>query len=350
MEVFDYVILLLFLFFTLIIGAYAGRGIKDIKAYAVGGRSYNAFAILATLSASYIGGGYTFGLSEKSFNHGISYGLCLLGVSLQLFLVAKYIAPRMTPFINSYSTGDIMARFYGKTGRLITGFASAIICSGIIGAQVKATGFVFNLFLGINPVAGMLIGCSIVIAYSIFGGIKAVIATDILQFVVLIVAIPLTLFCGIQYIGGIMSSADSYLNSAAIAVIHDIVKPLYQNTLTSRKELSLTRISTFIIGVLSIIFAISIESAIDILLYSYNFWALIILVPLVLGILGYQTSTKGFVICTITSVSSVIVWNMLLAEKTGFDGLVIGVLTNFITFLVFTRSKLFVFNEKATSS
>ncbi|MFK7973913.1 MAG: hypothetical protein AB8B66_03525 [Rickettsiaceae bacterium] len=56
MEVFDYVILLLFLFFTLIIGAYAGRGIKDIKAYAVGGRSYNAFAILATLSASYIGG------------------------------------------------------------------------------------------------------------------------------------------------------------------------------------------------------------------------------------------------------------------------------------------------------
>lgn len=114
--------------------------------------------------------------------------------------------------------------------------------------------------------------------------------------------------------------------------------------------MSLTRISTFIIGVLSIIFAISIESAIDILLYSYNFWAPIILVPLVLGILGYQTSTKGFVICTITSVSSVIVWNMLLAEKTGFDGLVIGVLTNFITFLVFTRSKLFVFNAKATSS
>lgn len=67
----------------------------------------------------------------------------------------------------------------------------------------------------------MLIGCSIVIAYSIFGGIKAVIATDILQFVVLIVAIPLTLFCGIQYIGGIMFSADSYLNSAAIAVIHE---------------------------------------------------------------------------------------------------------------------------------
>ena len=363
--------------------------------------------------------------------------------------MAKFLAPKMRRFQEAYSVGDIMETLYGQRAKLITGVSSAIVCAGIIGAQVKATGFVFNLFLGIDPTVGIIIGCGIVIAYSVYGGIRAVIATDILQFCVLIFAIPLTLFLGVQYIGGvdqlvasiptthlavpgplalttmvslflslligealvppyvqrlfiaknpkttargtlwsslmsipffiiagliglvalsleggldanmslpfvintvlpsglkglavagivacIMSSADSYLNAAAIAIVHDIIKPLRQNDLRPQKELSLTRLFTFLIGVMAIFFAISMDSALDILLYSYNFWSPIILVPLAMGMIGFKVTERDFILSASSGIVAVIVWNQLWASSTGFDGLFVGVVANAIVFMI----------------
>ena len=56
-----------------------------------------------------------------------------------------------------------------------------------------ALGFVFNYLLGINTNFGMLIGGGIVVTYSAFGGIRSVITTDIIQFAVLVIAIPIVL-------------------------------------------------------------------------------------------------------------------------------------------------------------
>ena len=77
MSTIDITVLIIFLAFTLAVGTWAGKGISTIESYAVGNRNYNTFALFATLSASYIGGGYTFGLSEKVFTHGIFYSFCL---------------------------------------------------------------------------------------------------------------------------------------------------------------------------------------------------------------------------------------------------------------------------------
>ncbi len=448
MNVIDILVVIGVLLLTLVIGIKAGRGIKDINNFAVGNRSYGTWALFCTLSASYIGGGYTFGISEKTFQFGIVYILCLIGFSLQQFFVATVLAPKMTPFNKAISVGDIMGKFYGKIGKVLTGIASVAVCAGIIGAQVTAMGYVFQIFLGIKQVYGILIGCSIVIAYSVFGGMQSVVATDILQFVILIVVIPLTLIIGVYYAGGIdniiskipdthlkipgkmpvltmislflsflfgealvppyvqrlfitnnvkttkrgtlyssimsvpffaiaggiglvaltrapninpnlslpsvveilpigikglaisgiiaviMSSADSYLNASAIAVVNDVIRP-YNTKMTSKKELSLTRLFTFLIGGLAIIFAININSAMDILLYSYNFWSPVILVPFCAGILGFKIKINEFIITTVVAISAVILWNVFLGSKFKVDGLVIGVIANFILFISF---------------
>ena len=69
-----------------------------MKTFAAGGRKYSSLALFATLSASYIGGGYTFGISEKVFQFGIIQAICLLGFSLQQILIAIFIAPKMKIF------------------------------------------------------------------------------------------------------------------------------------------------------------------------------------------------------------------------------------------------------------
>ncbi|MFN2267379.1 MAG: sodium:solute symporter [Desulfonatronovibrio sp.] len=449
-------IIFIYLLTVLIVGMLAGRGIKNISQYAVAGKSYGSMVIFATLSASFIGGGFSMGNAEKVFLVGIVNILALWGFSLKEILVACYIAPRMDKYRDAISVGDIMDAHYGKTARVFTGVFGFILCAGILGAQIGAIGYIINIFLGIERLWGIMIGCGIVITYATVGGMKAVVWTDIVQFVILAVGLPLTLYFGIQSAGGIdhiintvpadhltislepvaivalfslfltfvfgetlvppyfqrlligrsakhvvkgtlysglfsipffavtgliglvalvlspelnpnlalpyvvqqalppfvkgiviaavisiiMSSADSFLNAAAICFSNDIVKPLKQKPLSDRSEVLMARSITLVVGIMAVVFAVSIESILDILIYSYNFWAPIILVPLVMAVTQRKVSKTKFMSGAVAGIAVLLVWNYGLNSPWGIHGIVMGVLANLITFSIVDRQRM----------
>jgi SSS family solute:Na+ symporter len=130
----------------------------------------------------------------------------------------------------------------------------------------------------------------------------------------------------------VMSSADSFLNGAATGCINDIVKPLRKNPLSERQELLLAKLTNCFVGILAVIVAIKISSILDILIYAYNFWAPIILVPLAAVFLGVRVTKAGFLTGTIAGAAGVLIWNGLLKSPMGVSGLVIGVFCNLIAF------------------
>jgi len=198
----DYAIIIFYLSVVLLLGLWSGKGMRSLQEFAVSHRSYTSLVVFATLSASFIGGGFSIGNAEKVFRFGIVNIVALWGFSLKEILVAKFIAPRMGNFPDVISTGDIMERGYGKAAKVVTGFFSVLLCAGIVGAQVGAMGLICKVFLGIKPIWGILIGCGIVIAYSTVGGMRAVVLTDIIQFCVLAVGLPAALVFGIVRQGG----------------------------------------------------------------------------------------------------------------------------------------------------
>ncbi|MDK2848981.1 MAG: solute:Na+ symporter, family [Desulfuromonadales bacterium] len=448
----DQIIILVYLAFVLGLGLWAGRRVKDLEDYAVAGRGYSALVIAMTLSASFIGGGFTMGNAEKVFSIGIINILVLWGFSLKEILVAGFIGPRMGQFPNAISVGDVMEVNYGKVGKVITGIFSVLLCAGILGAQVGGMGYLFNLFLGLPVPMGILLGMSIVILYDTLGGMRSVVATDVLQFCVLSLGIPFALFLGIRQVGGIealaarvpadhfnltahlspvqilslfltfllgetlvppyvrrlfisrhtravcrgtlwsglfsipffaiaggigllamglnpelnpnlalpyvietilpiglrglvvagiiavvMSSADSFLNSASVAFVNDIINPLRRQPLTPKRGLLFARFATLITGSISVVFAIRIQSLIDILIYAYNFWSPIILVPLAATLLGVRAGTTAFCAGATAGLGGVFIWNRLLGTPGGFDGLVVGVFANLLVFCFVTR-------------
>jgi len=131
----------------------------------------------------------------------------------------------------------------------------------------------------------------------------------------------------------VMSSADSFLNSASIAITHDVVEPLRKKRMSVSRELLFVRVINLFTGVVAIIFAVKIKSILDILLYSYNFWSPIILVPLTLAILGLKTDVRHFVAGALSGVLGVAIWNFVLKNPGGLDGLIIGLFCNFIVMM-----------------
>jgi SSS family solute:Na+ symporter len=136
----------------------------------------------------------------------------------------------------------------------------------------------------------------------------------------------------------IMSSADSFLNAAAIAFSNDIIKPLRKTQLTHKAELKMARVVTLAVGILAVVFALSIDSILDILIYSYNFWAPTILVPLAAALLGAPLSKHRFIAGATAGILTTIIWSNVLNSPLGIDGLVVGTLANYIAFFATDRA------------
>ncbi|MFH1488700.1 MAG: sodium:solute symporter family protein [Pseudomonadota bacterium] len=445
----DGIIVLIYLALVLAIGLLASRGIRNLSHFSVAGRSFSSVVVFATLSASFIGGGFTMGNAEKVFTWGIVNIFALWGFSLKEILVATLIAPRMDSFSQAIFVGDIMEFAYGKTAKLVTGCFAVLLCAGIVGAQVGATGYIFELFLGIPRFWGIFLGFGIVVLYSTVGGMRAVVFTDLLQFAILAVGIPLTLIFGVSRAGGldaiqaaipaghlsflgskgalafvslfltfvlgetlvppyvqrlligksaghtargtlysglfsipffavtggiglvaltlkpgldpnlalpyviqhvlpmglkglvvagiiavVMSSADSFLNGAAVAFSNDVVQPLRKKPLSDRKVLLLAKFTTLMVGALAIIFALKIKSILDILIYAYHFWAPVIVIPLAAAFFGIRADTRIFLSGCCAGLAAMVIWNYFLNAPGGVEGLIVGVLANGLVFAV----------------
>ena len=189
----DMVIVAGYLLLTLLIGLWAARKVNTSNEFKTGGRQYSAWIVFATLCASFIGGGFTIGLAEKTFLYGLVYVFAFWGYSFKELLVATLIAPRMKSFHNALTVGDIMEQSYGSSTKVITGIASVLICGGIVGAQICACGNILNTFLNIPNGVGSAIATTIVVIYATYGGMKSVVAVDVLHFIVLIIMLPLVL-------------------------------------------------------------------------------------------------------------------------------------------------------------
>ncbi len=176
---------------TLVIGFFKGKGIKSLKEYAISHREFSLPVLVSTIAATLIGGGSSMGLATKVFVYGIPFFFIFLGRPFVNLFLAYVIAPRMKQFEGRISIADMMGQSYGKYGQVITGIGGLIRSLVGIATQVTAIGFVFEYFLGVSFVIGVIIGFGIIIAYTSYGGIRAVAFTDVLQFCILISFIPM---------------------------------------------------------------------------------------------------------------------------------------------------------------
>lgn len=202
MSDFNLILVGLYLIITLFIGIFTGRNIKDFKEYTLGKRNFSTVVLSMTVCATLIGGGSSLGTATEVFKFGIIVMFAKFGVSLGSIIIAFYIIPRMQRFMGMITVGEIIGSSYGKKARIITGISGALLCISRMASQMMALGFVFHFLLGVSNEIGVLMGAFLIVIYSSYGGVKSVVYTDVLQFVVLAITVPIVLNLGINHIGG----------------------------------------------------------------------------------------------------------------------------------------------------
>lgn len=220
---FDITIVVLYLAILIFTGLRGGKNVKNAADFTAAGKRYGTLVIFATLSASFIGGGYSSGNAAAAFENGIGTALALFGFGIGMILIGTFLVSGVRRFPHAHTVGGVIGAAYGERAQRLTGVFAFLCCAGVVGAQMESIGLVFHTLLGVSPTMGTVLGCAVVLIYTTFGGLGSVIFADMVQFVLLAVGMPLLLFLAMREGGG---------TSAVLAALpSDLLSPLSHITL-----------------------------------------------------------------------------------------------------------------------
>lgn len=180
---------------------------SDVEDYFFAGRSLPFWALSITFIASWWGGGSALSTADLAFADGMGafwyYGVPVLVATLLMGLGARAIRS-----VGYLTQGAMMeARYSRPVARLL---ALMILFFMLFSAasQMVAVGDFFGTFLGMGYEGGVLAGTLIVLVYSMFGGFRGVVLTDIIQFVLLLLSALAVFVVAMQECGGLGPIAE----------------------------------------------------------------------------------------------------------------------------------------------
>jgi len=190
------------------IGFYFLKKNKNADDYFVGGRNMSSLHVGLSVVATDVGGGFSIGLGGLGFVMGLSGSWMLFTGLIGAWMSAVLLIPRvskMKNFKSLYTFPQIFETFYNNKVALIAGIISAIGYIGFTSSQILAGAKLASAsFVNLDMETALLIMGAIVIIYTSLGGIKAVIYTDTVQWIVLMAGlIFIGLPLGYSAIGGL---------------------------------------------------------------------------------------------------------------------------------------------------
>ena len=184
-----------------------------IRSYALGSRGYGFFALFATLLASDAGAYLLVSKPEKSFTHGFS-PLVRSIASIGFIITAVIVMPNIRRIPNAMSIGDIGAFAYGNIARILFGLNWLIFGMIVIITEFNFLQKLAETLVGDKASIIAMVGLFSVILYCYMGGIRAVIKTDMLQSMFVIIIIPAMLYFVISNLGGFTKIWPTFVNKS----------------------------------------------------------------------------------------------------------------------------------------
>ncbi len=194
----------LYLFFTIAIGLWAARRVKNTADFAIAGRHLPLVMVITTTFATWFGSETVLGIPARFVESGLN-GIVEdpFGAGTCLILVGVFFAAKLYK-MTLLTISDYYRERYGRSVEVICSFTIILSYLGWVSAQVTALGLVFNLLSdgAITVPVGMIIGTASILAYTLFGGMWSVAVTDFVQMIILVVGLTIIAVVAANLAGG----------------------------------------------------------------------------------------------------------------------------------------------------
>ncbi len=212
---------LLYLLFSVGIGLYASTRVHNSRDFVVAGRNLPLPIVTATVFATWFGAETVLGISATFVKDGLGAVVAdPFGASMCLIIAGLFFAPLLYR-MNLLTIGDYYRARYNRTVELIMTICIMISYLGWVAAQVTALGLVFNVVSGgvIDQQTGMVIGVSVVLAYTMFGGMWSVALLDFVQMTVIMTGMLFIAFLISPQAGGVVAVVSHAQSSGKLQLL-----------------------------------------------------------------------------------------------------------------------------------
>ena len=190
MHIIDIIIIVCYFLSMIGVGFFFFRKNTSADEYFVGNRNIKSWHIGLSVVATDVGGGFSIGLGGLGFAVGISGSWMLFTGLLGAWLSAIFLIPKVYPLSSKLRLLTFPQIFLKLSGKKVFYAAAVITTIGYIGftsSQILAGAKLASVaFSTINLKYAIILMGIIVVVYTSLGGIKAVIYTDTIQWIILL--------------------------------------------------------------------------------------------------------------------------------------------------------------------
>jgi len=198
------VILLFFGVLWVAFGYFLGRKNKSLDDYMLAGRNVGIALATATAMATWVTSNTTMTAPQLTYQLGVwgMIGYSLGAVGLLLF--APLASRIKTILPHGFTSGDFIRRRYGVLAWRIFLVISLVYALGWLISLGMAGGILVNALSGLDYHLGMSVILFVCVAYTLLGGLRAVIATDFVQTIIILL--------GVAFLGVLVAKNVGFTN------------------------------------------------------------------------------------------------------------------------------------------
>ena len=203
------VIFVLYLVMMLAIGLMAYKKTSNTEDYFLGGRKLGSWVVSLSAQASDMSGWMLMGLPGAAYIAGLEAGWIALGLTIGTYLNWKLVAKRLrnyTEACNAITIPQFLGNRYRDDQNILRIVSSLFILIFFLVYTASAFvsgGKLFSTVFGIDYTVALLICAVVVVSYTFAGGFFAVCWTDLVQGILMFVAIVIVPCAAVVSMGGI---------------------------------------------------------------------------------------------------------------------------------------------------
>ncbi len=218
------IILVMVIYITLLIswGVFQGRKVKTGSDYAIAGRNLPGWVAALSERATGESSWALLGLPGAAYAMGLTEIWTAIGCVAGIVSAWAFLAWRLRDEAEKYKVStftEYIAAKHGETGkmlRIVSSLAIVFFFFFYVGAQFLGGGKTLHTLFGLKPGIGVLITAAVIVPYTVYGGFRSVVYTDVVQAILMIITLIVGPIVGLIYI---FHNPDTFASGITEALI-----------------------------------------------------------------------------------------------------------------------------------
>ncbi|NJP50794.1 sodium:solute symporter [Streptomyces sp. SBST2-5] len=188
----DYLVIVVYLAGMLAMGWWGMRRARSKSEFLVAGRRLGPAMYSGTMAAIVLGGASTIGGVGLGYQYGLSGAGMVFTIGLGLLALSIFFSARIAR-LKVYTVSEMLDLRYGGRAGVISGVVMWGYTLMLAVTSTIAYATIFDVLFDVDRTLAIVLGGSIVVAYSTLGGMWSITLTDMVQFVVKTIGVLLLL-------------------------------------------------------------------------------------------------------------------------------------------------------------